>query len=122
MQDNHGPFNAATAPTGTAWPAGDDTPSRTHDHWRHLLGFGDGDGDGDGDGKTTLQHINEFKAEHGEAAYVQPGIDQTPGRVCVCVCVCVWFSEAHHAGVRTCACLLGDERTRRRLGRRQTNL
>ena len=80
MQDNHGPFNAATAPTGTAWPAGDDTPSRTHDHWRHLLGFGDGDGDGDG--KTTLQHINEFKAEHGEAAYVQPGTDQTP---CVCV-------------------------------------
>ena len=69
MQDNHGPFNAATAPTGTAWPAGDDTPSRTHDHWRHLLGFGDGDGDGDG--KTTLQHINEFKAEHGEAAYVR---------------------------------------------------
>ena len=67
MQNNHGPFNPDRAPKGTAWPEGDDTPSRTHDHWAPLLGFPTDEDEAGG--KTTLQHIQEFKAQHGEEAY-----------------------------------------------------
>ena len=67
VQNNHGPFNPDHAPEGTAWPEGDDTPSRTHDHWAPLLGFPTDENEVDG--KTTLQHITEFKNKNGERAY-----------------------------------------------------
>lgn len=63
VQHNHGPFSLAAAPTGTAWPIGDEHPSRSHEHWDAMLGLADGSG------RATTALIREFIAEHGEAAF-----------------------------------------------------
>ena len=47
VQHHHGPFNLSTAPTGTAFKLGDETPARSLDHWDPLLGLDDGSGTSD---------------------------------------------------------------------------
>lgn len=65
VQHNHGPFDPATAPTGKAWPVGDETPSRSLDHWDPLLGLDDGSG------RATTALIREFIETHGERAFAE---------------------------------------------------
>jgi len=66
VQNKHGPFNISEAPKGTAWPRGDSTANRTHDHFAPLLGLED-----DGTNKSTCTLIREFKNKYGEAAYAK---------------------------------------------------
>ena len=63
IQHHHGPFDLATAPKGTAWPIGDETPARSLDHWAPLLGLDDGTG------RATTALIREFVEQHGEEAF-----------------------------------------------------
>ena len=65
VQEKHGPFDPQLAPKGTAWPIGDETPSRTQDHWAPLLNLDDGSG------RATSVLIREFKEKYGEVAWAQ---------------------------------------------------
>ena len=65
VQHNHGPFSADEVPTGTAFPPGDESPSRSHDHWRPLL-FPD-----DTSGRASTALVREFKEAFGEEAWAK---------------------------------------------------
>eukprot|EP00040_Diaphanoeca_grandis_P037041 m.239430 g.239430 ORF g.239430 m.239430 type:complete len:515 (+) comp33745_c3_seq3:1506-3050(+) len=65
VQEHHGPFNISEAPKGTAFAKGDNTPSRTHDHFAPLLGLDDGSN------RSSCTLIREFKEKYGEEAFAQ---------------------------------------------------
>ena len=96
VQHNHGPFSLAAAPTGTAWPIGDEHPSRSHEHWDAMLG------------QPNQNNLNE-------------NVYRSRGRARERPCVCVWWagvaeewgSMLHHECTgntihvaRVCACVL----------------
>lgn len=66
IQHKHGPFDAARAPNGTAFPSGTDSRARTDDHWGPLLPFLD-----HASGRAVSELIREFVAEHGERAWAE---------------------------------------------------
>eukprot|EP00041_Stephanoeca_diplocostata_P034117 m.1144845 g.1144845 ORF g.1144845 m.1144845 type:complete len:676 (+) comp24464_c0_seq12:41-2068(+) len=67
-QENHGPFDPKRAPNSTAWPVGDETPSRTDDHWEPLLKqFGVDDGSD----RAMSAIIRDYKAKHGHKAWAE---------------------------------------------------
>ena len=65
VQHNHGPFSPNLAPTGTAYPAGDENPARSLDHWPGLLGLDDGSG------RASTVLVREFIAKYGADAFAQ---------------------------------------------------
>jgi len=67
VQSRHGPFDAAQAPKGEAFPVDDpDTRSRarSNDHWWPLLDIDDGTE------RPTDEIIREWRATHGECAWM----------------------------------------------------
>jgi len=68
IQETHGPFDAAQAPKGEAFPTSDSTnleDGRQYDHWWPLLDLEDHSG------RRTEVIIDEFRKTHGEQAWVE---------------------------------------------------
>jgi hypothetical protein len=66
VQHKHGPFDARRAPTGTAFPEGDEAPERSLDHWLPLLFPAEA-----GSGRASSALIREYRGAHGDVAWAR---------------------------------------------------
>lgn len=73
VQHHHGPFDARRAPAGTAWPRGDETAARSHDHWLPLL-FPEEMARAKAAGvapRASTALIRDFRNKHGDDAWAR---------------------------------------------------